>query len=52
HKIPVMLIVGDKEQEGREVSVRERTVDGTKERKGVKFDDLKAELLERKQSRS
>ena len=52
HKIPVMLIVGDKEQEGREVSVRERTQEGTKERKGVKFDDLKAELLERKKNRS
>lgn len=52
HKIPVMLIVGDKEAEAREVSVRERTEDGTKERKGVKFDDLKAELLERYRSRA
>ena len=52
HKIPVMLIVGDKEQEAREVSVRERTGEGTKERKGVKFDDLKAELLERRKNRS
>ena len=52
HKIPVMLIVGDKEAEAREVSVRERTPEGTKERKGVKFDDLKAELLERKKNRS
>lgn len=52
HKIPVMLIVGDKEQEGREVSVRERTSEGTKERKGVKFDDVLAELLERKKTRA
>jgi threonyl-tRNA synthetase (EC 6.1.1.3)/Ser-tRNA(Thr) hydrolase (EC 3.1.1.-) len=52
HKIPVMLIVGDKEQEAREVSVRERTGEGTKERKGVKFDELKAELLERRKNRS
>ncbi|MDO4244416.1 MAG: threonine--tRNA ligase [Deinococcus sp.] len=52
HKIPVMLIVGDKEAEAREVSVRERTQGGTKERKGVKFDDLLAELLERKKNRS
>lgn len=52
HKIPVMLIVGDKEAEAREVSVRERTSEGTKERKGVKFDDLLAELLERKKNRS
>ncbi|WP_414657212.1 threonine--tRNA ligase [Deinococcus sp. VB343] len=52
HKIPVMLIVGDKEAEAREVSVRERTQGGTKERKGVKFDDLLSELLERKKNRS
>ena len=52
HKIPVMLIVGDKEQEGREVSVRERTPEGTKERKGVRFDDLRAELLERRANRT
>ncbi|ADV66517.1 threonine--tRNA ligase [Deinococcus maricopensis] len=51
-KIPVMLIVGDKEQEGRQVSVRERTPEGHKERKGVAFDDLKAELLERYRTRA
>lgn len=51
-KIPVMLIVGDKEQEAREVSVRERTPEGHKERKGVKFDELLAELLERRRTRS
>ncbi len=51
-KIPVMLIVGDKEQEAREVSTRERYPEGHKERKGVKFDDLKAELLKRKVDRS
>jgi threonyl-tRNA synthetase len=47
-----MLIVGDKEQEAREVSVRERTPEGHRERKGVKFDDLKAELLERRRTRA
>ena len=46
-KIPVMLIVGDKEQEDRAVSVRERTPEGHRERKGVAFADLKTELLER-----
>ncbi|MBZ9751379.1 threonine--tRNA ligase [Deinococcus sp. HMF7604] len=46
-KIPVMLIVGDKEAEARQVSTRERWPDGHKERKGLPFDDLKAELLER-----
>lgn len=51
-KIPVMLIVGDKEQEARQVSVRERTPEGHKERKGVAFEDLKAELLERRKNRS
>ncbi|WP_412026670.1 threonine--tRNA ligase [Deinococcus yunweiensis] len=51
-KIPVMLVVGDKEQEGREVSVRERTPDGLKERKGVGFDDLKGELLARYETRA
>ena len=51
-KIPVMLIVGDKEQEERAVSVRERTPEGHKERKGVGFGDLKAELLERYQTRA
>ncbi|MFC3860016.1 threonine--tRNA ligase [Deinococcus antarcticus] len=51
-RIPVMLIVGDKEQEAREVATRERTPEGHKERKGVKFDDLKAELVERYRSRS
>lgn len=50
-RIPVMLIVGDKEQEAREVATRERTPDGHKERKGVKFDDLRAELLERYRNR-
>ncbi|GAA5500782.1 threonine--tRNA ligase [Deinococcus xinjiangensis] len=52
HKIPVMLIVGKQEAAGREVSVRMRSPEGTKERKGVKFDDLKAELIERRNSRS
>lgn len=52
HKIPVMLIVGDKEQAAREVSVRERTPEGAKERKGVKFEDVKAELLERYRNRA
>lgn len=51
-KIPVMLIVGDKEQEAREVSVRERGAEGHSERKGMKFDDLKAELLERYKTRA
>jgi threonyl-tRNA synthetase len=51
-KIPVMLIVGDREQEVREVSVRERTPDGHRERKGVAFDDLRAELLTRYRSRA
>lgn len=51
-RIPVMLIVGDKEQEAREVATRERTPEGHKERKGVKFDDLKAELLERYKNRA
>lgn len=51
-KIPVMLIVGDKEAEAREVSTRERHPDGHKERKGLKFDELKAELSERYRSRS
>ncbi|THF67818.1 threonine--tRNA ligase [Deinococcus sp. Arct2-2] len=51
-KIPVMLVVGDQEQERREVSVRERTPEGHKERKGVGFDALLAELQERYNSRS
>ncbi|GHF49801.1 threonyl-tRNA synthetase [Deinococcus metalli] len=51
-KIPVMLIVGDQEQEARQVSVRERGSEGHRERKGVAFDDLKAELLERYKSRA
>ncbi|MDV6373427.1 threonine--tRNA ligase [Deinococcus arenicola] len=51
-KIPMILVVGDKEQEAREVSTRERWPDGHKERKGVSFDELKAELLERYKSRS
>ncbi|RTR25438.1 threonine--tRNA ligase [Deinococcus radiophilus] len=51
-KIPVMLIVGDKEQEARAVSVRERTPEGHQERKGVLFADLKAELLTRYQTRA
>ncbi|GHG07095.1 threonine--tRNA ligase [Deinococcus piscis] len=50
-KIPVMLIVGDKEQEAQAVSVRERTPEGHQERKGVAFADLKAELLDRYQNR-
>ncbi len=51
-RIPFMLIVGDKEQEAREVSLRERTAEGTQERKGVKFDDLKAELVKRRDTRA
>ena len=51
-KIPVMLIVGNQEQETRTVSVRERTQDGLKERKGVPFADLQAELLERYRTRA
>ncbi|MFC4426770.1 threonine--tRNA ligase [Deinococcus navajonensis] len=51
-KIPVMLIVGDKEQEGRQVSVRERSAEGHREEKGVAFDDLKARLLERQRTRA
>ena len=51
-KIPVMLIVGDQEQSARQVSVRERTGEGTKERKAVGFGDLKAELLERYRARA
>ncbi|WP_261663659.1 threonine--tRNA ligase [Deinococcus sp. Marseille-Q6407] len=51
-KIPVMLIVGDKEQEAQAVSVRERTAEGHKERKGVPFGELKDELLTRYRSRA
>lgn len=51
-KIPMILVVGDKEQEARQVSTRERWPDGHRERKGVGFDELKAELLERYKSRS
>lgn len=51
NKIPVMLIVGDKEQEAQAVSVRERTPQGHQERKGVAFADLKAELQDRYQNR-
>ncbi|WP_216323128.1 threonine--tRNA ligase [Deinococcus aestuarii] len=51
-KIPVMLIVGDREEERREVSVRERTPEGHKERKGVPFDELLAELQERYRTRA
>ena len=47
-----MLIVGDQEQSARQVSVRERTGEGTKERKAVGFGDLKAELLERYRARA
>ncbi|BDP42171.1 threonine--tRNA ligase [Deinococcus aetherius] len=50
-KIPVMLVVGDREEERREVSVRERTPEGHKERKGVPFDELLAELQERYRTR-
>lgn len=46
YKILVMLIVGDKEQEVCEVSVCECIGEGIKECKGVKFDELKVELLE------
>jgi threonyl-tRNA synthetase len=51
-KIPVMLIVGDQEQAARQVSVRERTTEGTKERKAVGFDELKTELLQRYRARA
>jgi threonyl-tRNA synthetase len=52
NKIPVMLIVGDQEEERREVSVRERTPEGHRERKGVAFADLLAELGERYRTRA
>lgn len=52
HKIPVMLIVGDREQERREVSVRERTPQGHQERKGVPFAELLTELQERYRTRA
>ncbi|KQR41146.1 threonine--tRNA ligase [Deinococcus sp. Leaf326] len=51
-KIPVMLIVGNQEQENRTVSVRERTPEGLKERKAVSFAELQAELLERYRTRA
>jgi threonyl-tRNA synthetase len=51
-KIPVMLIVGNQEQENRTVSVRERTPEGLKERKAVPFAELQAELLERYRTRA
>lgn len=51
-KIPVMLIVGDQEEARREVSVRERTPDGHKERKGVDFAALLGELQERYRTRA
>lgn len=51
-KIPVMLIVGDQEEARREVSVRERTPEGHKERKGVDFAALLAELQERVRTRA
>lgn len=51
-KIPVMLIVGGQEQENRTVSVRERSPEGLKERKGVPFADLQTELLERYRTRA
>ncbi|MEF2278573.1 threonine--tRNA ligase [Deinococcus sp. YIM 134068] len=51
-KIPVMLIVGDREEERREVSVRERTPEGHRERKGVAFDELLGELGERYKARA
>ena len=52
HKIPVMLIVGKQEAANGEVSVRLRSPEGTQERKGVKFDALKAELIERRDTRA
>ncbi|MBB5233535.1 threonine--tRNA ligase [Deinococcus budaensis] len=51
-KIPVMLIVGDQEEARREVSVRERTPEGHRERKGVDFSALLAELQERVRTRA
>ncbi|GBF05608.1 threonyl-tRNA synthetase, thrS [Deinococcus aerius] len=51
-KIPVMLIVGDQEEARREVSVRERTPEGHRERKGVDFTDLLRELQERYRTRA
>ncbi|WP_027481666.1 threonine--tRNA ligase [Deinococcus pimensis] len=47
-KVPAMLIVGDKEAEGREVSVRER---GRGERKGVALDGLAGEYAARNANR-
>ncbi|WP_041230676.1 threonine--tRNA ligase [Deinococcus peraridilitoris] len=47
-KIPVMLIVGDQEQEARAVSVRER---GKGERKGVPLADISSELETRYRQR-
>ncbi|PYE55204.1 threonine--tRNA ligase [Deinococcus yavapaiensis] len=43
-KIPVILVVGDKEQEARQLSVRER---GKGERKGAPLDELAGELERR-----
>lgn len=51
-KIPVMLIVGDQEEARREVSVRERTPDGHRERKGVDFADMLRELQDRYRTRA
>ena len=48
----VMLIVGDQEEARREVSVRERTPEGHRERKGVDFADLLGELQERYRTRT
>lgn len=49
HKIPVILVVGDQEQESRTLSVRER---GAGERKGVPLEELANELEKRYRSRS
>ena len=48
-KIPVMLIVGDKEAEARQLSVRER---GKGERKGVPLDEMATELEQRYRTRA
>ena len=54
HKIPVILVVGDQEQEARALSVRERGVSGSErsERKGVPLEELGQELETRYRARS
>ena len=54
HKIPVILVVGDQEQEARALSVRERGASGSErnERKGVPLEELGQELETRYRARS